>query len=118
MFSVSIDPNDLEERRRLSFALAMRADNPRTLAGAFRTFWQAAWTLWTVVAAPPHGRVIGLSLVVLAVLSTADVWVMRVAASSSPEQRISSQATVARTIRTAAVHPVISASMTSAASPF
>ena len=104
MIGVSIDPDDLEGRRRLSLALAMSAANPDARAGAFRTLARAAHEIWVIVLAPLHGRVVGLSLFVLALLVTADIWLSE---QSSPQ-----------TVRMSTDRPVLNNSMTEAASPF
>jgi len=42
--------DDLEERRRLSFALAMRHESPTVLVNFFRRFERALGALWTELA--------------------------------------------------------------------
>lgn len=118
MMNFATDQNDWEERRRLSFALAMRADTSSTRAGVYRLLKQAFHELGTVVMPQPHEKIIGLSLMVLALLATADVWVAQMAARSAPPPYITSRAPNPETVRVAPVHPALSASMISAASPF
>ena len=119
MIDLRIDPSSCEERRRLSFALAMRANGPQTLADLYRAMKRAGHELWAVVTAPQNGRLIGLSLFVLALLTDAGVWSMRASTPSPPvAQTISSKASHVRAIRVAAVFPALNASMVSAASPF
>jgi hypothetical protein len=104
MIGVSIDPDDLEGRRRLSLALAMSAADPGARSGVFRTLAQTAHEIWVVVLAPLHGRVVGISLFVLALLLTADIW-------------LSDQANP-QTVRMSTDRPALNSSVTGAASPF
>ena len=119
MINLRIDPNSCEERRRLSFALAISEVGPQTLADLYRAMKRAGRKLWAVVTAPPNDKIVGLSLLVLALLTDADVWSMRASTPSPPVvQTISSKASHVRAIRAAAVSPALNASMVAAASPF
>jgi hypothetical protein len=118
MIGVSIDPDDLEGRRRLSLALTMSAANPDTQAGFFRTLARVAHELWVVVLAPVHGRIVGLSLLVLALLVTADIWVAHVAAITPPAQHSLSERATPQTVRMSTDRPAVNGSITAAASPF
>jgi hypothetical protein len=61
---------------------------------------------------------VGLSLLVLALLVTADIWVAHVAAITPPAQhRLSGQAN-SPTARMSTDRPAVNGSMTAAASPF
>jgi hypothetical protein len=104
MIGVSIDRDDLEGRRRLSLALAMSAANPDARAGVFRMLARAAHEIWIVVLAPLHGKVVGLSLIVLALLLTADIWLSE---QADPQ-----------TVRMSTDRPAVNSSMTEAANPF
>jgi hypothetical protein len=104
MIGVSIDPDDLEGRRRLSLALAMSAANPEARAGVFRKLARAAHEIWVVVLAPLHGRVVGLGLFILALLLTADIWLSE---QANPQ-----------TVRMSTDRPALNSSMNDAASPF
>jgi hypothetical protein len=107
-----------EARRRLSFALAIRAETPTTLPGFCRVLKQVFHWLWITVTALCHEQIIGLTLLVAALLSTGGVWVTQVVASSPASQHITSAANDASAIRIALVHPALNASMISAASPY
>ena len=104
MIGVDIDPDDLEGRRRLSLALAMSATDLDTQAGSLRTLTRVAHELWVVVLSPLHGRIVALSLLVLALLLTADIWLSE---QANPQ-----------TVRMPTDRPAMSGSMTAAASPF
>jgi hypothetical protein len=118
MIGHRIDQNDWEEHRRLTFALSIHLDGPQILSSKYRSLKHAADELWDIVMAPPYGRVIALSLLVLIILLSADIWLTQLAASAPPAQYPPSQADHESTIRAAAVHPALNASMNSAASPF
>jgi|SRR5215471_17170010 len=104
MIGVSIDPDDLEGRRRLSLALAMRATSPDARAGIFRRLARTAHEIWVVVLAPLHGRVVGLSLFVLALLLTADIWLSE---QANPQ-----------TVQMSTDRPAVNSPINEAASPF
>jgi hypothetical protein len=104
MIDVDIDPNDWEERRRLSFALAMLADRPQTLTMIYRVLMRAAHKLW-VTTARPYGRIIGLSLLMLALPAAAEVWSTQAASGSPFAQYTSPETDHAKTIGAASPPP-------------
>jgi hypothetical protein len=111
MIDVDIDPNDWEERRRLSFALAMLADRPQALTTIYRGLTRAAHKLWATVAPRPSGRIIGLSLLVLALLAAADAWSTQAASDSPFAQYTSPETDNAKTIGAASPPPAKVASV-------
>ena len=108
MVEVDIDPNDWEERRRLSFALAIIEDRPQFSMMICRISMRAAQKLWTIMASP-FGRTIGLSLLMLALLAAADGRGTQ-AASGSTFARYASPET-AETIGAPSSHPAKVASV-------
>lgn len=114
MIDLRIDPNDWEEHRRLSFALAMRAEGPATL----RAVKQLSRALWAASTASPERRVIALSLLVMAALLTADLWATRTISTSLPGHIATTAAPRTTEVRLAPAKAASDSSLTAAASPF
>jgi len=113
MMDLRIEPHDWEEHRRLSFALAMRAEGPTTR----RIIKRAVHALWTALAASPERCVIGLSLLIMSVLLTADIWATRTINLSLPGRIETMAPPRATAVRAAPVKAAMNATMASA-SPF
>jgi hypothetical protein len=113
MIGLRINPNDWEANRRLSLALAVRAENQ----AALRTVRHALHELCVAFAASLSTRVILMNLVMVAALSTSGIWLTQ--SRTTPPERHTAVTTPRSTkIRLALVTQATNASIVIAASPF
>ena len=84
MLSDTGHAQDWEGRRRLSLALAMRAETPNPLELLWRAFGQSVHDVRAVVVPRPYERLIAGILFVLALLFVADLWTSQITARTAP----------------------------------